>query len=276
MLQRNPGILTAVSSLAVKNKMIIWNRNIAIVNLITNVLLILFYECFAVGQNILRLNTVSNSEAVIELQNIDPIVGLQLTIITKEGISINNLQSINRLENKEWLVNSNIENDTALTFVAINIYLEPLPVGSGSIVKISFSKKNNFSGGSINFRIINVVLSDNKGKSLPFKIIPTENYFATKEPTWEYEYDLKNFPNPFNPKTTITYRIERTAYVRLIIYDALGRMVKTLYDDLQTEGLHSIVWNSTDERNQYVASGTYFYRLVVNGKAITKTLLVEK
>ena len=252
--------------------MIILNRNIAFVN----ILLLLLCECFAVGQNILSLDIVSKGEAVIELQNTDPIAGLQLTITTEEGISFNNLQSINRFENKGWLVNSNIENDTTLTFVAINMRLEPLSAGYGSIARISFSQKNDVSDGSINFKISNVVLSDNKGKSLPFKIQPTVNYFATKNPTWEHEYDLINYPNPFNPKTTIIYRMERTAYVQLIIYDALGRIVKTLYDGFQTEGLHSIEWNSTNEQNQYVTSGAYFYRLIVDGKAITRTLLLEK
>ena len=67
-----------------------------------------------------------------------------------------------------------------------------------------------------------------------------------------------NYPNPFNPSTTIRYDVPRHAQVRLTIYDTLGRLVARLVDSRQTPGIYNVTWNAD------VASGVYFYRLDVD------------
>jgi len=69
---------------------------------------------------------------------------------------------------------------------------------------------------------------------------------------------LPNYPNPFNPRTTITYQIPMAGNVKLMVYDIMGREVVILVDELQQKGLHSIDWNAKDR-----ASGTYFYKLQI-------------
>jgi len=77
-----------------------------------------------------------------------------------------------------------------------------------------------------------------------------------------------SYPNPFLTSTTISYALDQAGPVRLTVYDALGREVRTLVDGQQAVGWHAVVWDGRDAEGQAVASGMYFYRLRV-GEAVT-------
>ncbi len=74
---------------------------------------------------------------------------------------------------------------------------------------------------------------------------------------------LPNYPNPFNPSTTIRFELPYEKRVRLIIYDILGRQVRVLHDGKANAGVHALTWHSTNEQEIPVAAGIYFYRLEV-------------
>ncbi len=74
-------------------------------------------------------------------------------------------------------------------------------------------------------------------------------------------YLSQNYPNPFNPVTTIVFGLEKAGQVDLQIYDASGRLVKTLLGEMKSAGRHEEVWNGTDNLGNQVANGVYFYRL---------------
>jgi hypothetical protein len=67
---------------------------------------------------------------------------------------------------------------------------------------------------------------------------------------------LSNFPNPFNPSTTITYRLPVRCLVDLKVFDVLGREIAALVQGWEDAGIHSVPWDAS-----HCASGTYFYRL---------------
>ena len=91
------------------------------------------------------------------------------------------------------------------------------------------------------------------------------------------EFSLKqNFPNPFNPTTTISYSLPETARVRLDIYNLKGQLVKKLIDSEMAAGPHSVVWNGKDGNDQAVASGVYFYRISSPNNTQTKRMLLMK
>ena len=71
----------------------------------------------------------------------------------------------------------------------------------------------------------------------------------------------QNFPNPFNPSTTIRFSILETANVSIKIYDVLGREISTLVNEVKTPGIYSSVWNGDDNSGNKVSSGIYFYRI---------------
>jgi len=71
----------------------------------------------------------------------------------------------------------------------------------------------------------------------------------------------QNFPNPFNPLTTISYQTPQSATVSLAIYNLFGQKVRTLVSTQQPANYYSVIWNGTNDAGQSVASGIYFYRL---------------
>ncbi|MBS1261017.1 MAG: hypothetical protein MAG453_00336 [Calditrichaeota bacterium] len=84
------------------------------------------------------------------------------------------------------------------------------------------------------------------------------------------------YPNPFNPSTKIGFTIERDAFVRLVVYDVLGREVTRLVHERLRAGEHEVTWNGRSASGLPVASGTYFYRLEVNGELITRSMVLLK
>ncbi|KAA3615123.1 MAG: PKD domain-containing protein [Calditrichaeota bacterium] len=79
----------------------------------------------------------------------------------------------------------------------------------------------------------------------------------------------QNFPNPFNPKTIIAYRLKSNSYVELAVYNVVGQKVKTLVNQNESKGFKEVNWNGKDALGNLVGSGLYFYSLVVkNGSNI--------
>ena len=76
----------------------------------------------------------------------------------------------------------------------------------------------------------------------------------------------QNYPNPFNPETQIKYQLPEAGDVRLIIYDILGREVRTLVNKKQETGFYNLIWNSRNEYGNRVSTGMYFFRIDVDGE----------
>ena len=75
-------------------------------------------------------------------------------------------------------------------------------------------------------------------------------------------FDLQqNFPNPFNPSTTITYSLPTDCQVKLQVFDILGQEVATLVNNHNDAGIHKVIWNGKDRTGHTVASGIYIYRI---------------
>ena len=86
----------------------------------------------------------------------------------------------------------------------------------------------------------------------------------------------QNFPNPFNPTTTIHYGIPTVSKVQLIIYDILGREVVTLLNEIKPAGYHQIVWEGKDNFGKSVGSGIYIYKINVGNFQNTKKMVLLK
>jgi len=82
---------------------------------------------------------------------------------------------------------------------------------------------------------------------------------------------FQNFPNPFNPSTQIKYSTPVPGIVSITVYDILGREVKTLVNEYQDSGLHSIMFDA-----QYLPSGIYFYKIISGKYSSTKKLVLMK
>jgi len=87
---------------------------------------------------------------------------------------------------------------------------------------------------------------------------------------------LRNYPNPFNPATTIMFETEVAGKIQLEIYNVKGQKVKTLLNEEMEVGNHSIIWEGKDDENNKVSSGMYFYKISVNGKHKAKKMIMLK
>jgi hypothetical protein len=85
-----------------------------------------------------------------------------------------------------------------------------------------------------------------------------------------------NHPNPFNPATTISFTLPSETEVQVSIFDAAGRLVKTLQVGTMSAGHNGLQWNGTDERGQPVSSGVYFCCLRAEGRVMTQKLTLVR
>jgi hypothetical protein len=83
-------------------------------------------------------------------------------------------------------------------------------------------------------------------------------------------------PNPFNPQTRIDYELAATGQASLRIYDATGRLVRTLADGVRPAGAHAAIWDGRDTAGRVLASGIYFCRLETPGFMTTRKLMLLK
>ena len=86
----------------------------------------------------------------------------------------------------------------------------------------------------------------------------------------------QNYPNPFNPSTLIRYNLPTDGLVNITIYDMIGRVAKTLVNKPQTAGYKSIHWNATNDKNEPVPAGLYFYTIQTSEFRQTRKMVLLK
>lgn len=85
-----------------------------------------------------------------------------------------------------------------------------------------------------------------------------------------------NYPNPFNPTTTISFEIPEAGLVKVEIFNILGQRVKSLVSDYKAPGRYSVIWDGRNEAGQEVSSGVYFYRLQESERTDIRKMLLLK
>jgi hypothetical protein len=97
---------------------------------------------------------------------------------------------------------------------------------------------------------------------------------AIETPT---EYALsQNYPNPFNPTTNINISLPDNTSVVLRVYDILGRVVRTMIDQVIPAGYYRLTWDGTDDVGRQLPSGIYIYRLTTDKFVNTRKMLLMK
>lgn len=106
---------------------------------------------------------------------------------------------------------------------------------------------------------------------IPVKIVDVETQ------SLPVSYSLsQNFPNPFNPTTSIEFSLPHSGYVTMDVFDIRGRKVTTLISEDMAAGVKRVDWDGRDHTGNEVASGVYFYRLRVNEFSQTRKMLLLK
>jgi hypothetical protein len=104
--------------------------------------------------------------------------------------------------------------------------------------------------------------------SLAFNEMATS---AEKIVTIPQTYQLTNYPNPFNPTTTINYQIPSDGYINLVVYDMLGRELEVIESGFKKAGSYNFLFNAEN-----YSSGTYFYSITTSQGTLTKKMLLIK
>ncbi len=138
-----------------------------------------------------------------------------------------------------------------------------------------------FSEVRIRFRLVTDASGTAPGWSVDdIEIHPTEVPTAVAEqpsqglPT-EYAL-LGNYPNPFNPETTIEYQLPRPGRVQVAIYNLAGQLIRTLFDAQQPAGRFKLNWEGKDDFGNSVASGEYLYQLHAGDFSMTKKMILVR
>nr|MCS5662080.1 T9SS type A sorting domain-containing protein [Dehalococcoidia bacterium] len=85
-----------------------------------------------------------------------------------------------------------------------------------------------------------------------------------------------NFPNPFNPVTTLRYDLPEHSHVTLTVYDMLGKDIIRLVQTTQEAGFKSVQWNATDNMGRPVSAGVYIYQIEAEDIIRTKKMVLLK
>ena len=86
----------------------------------------------------------------------------------------------------------------------------------------------------------------------------------------------QNFPNPFNPQTTISFDLPNATEVKLTVYNMLGQKIRTLADQRLDAGQHQVLWDGRSDNGDAVASGIYLYRLEADSFVTSKKMILLK
>ena len=107
------------------------------------------------------------------------------------------------------------------------------------------------------------------------EVLPPTVVAETRDAALPQYFHLdSNFPNPFNPNTTIRFALPANVQVELTLYDMAGQKVATLLSGPRQAGIYSLQWDGRDDQGRELASGVYFYRLQAGAQVETRKLLL--
>lgn len=89
-------------------------------------------------------------------------------------------------------------------------------------------------------------------------------------------FSARNYPNPFNPETTISYNLPKAGAVKVEVYNLRGQLVKTLVNEVQSEGNQKVIWEGNNNQDKQVSSGIYLYKIKSRGEEINGKMLLIK
>jgi hypothetical protein len=120
----------------------------------------------------------------------------------------------------------------------------------------------------------NITIGENETVIIDFEYGFTGTSNENSVPKLTKLYD--NYPNPFNPATTISFDLDQSNFIQLSVFNVKGQLVKQLINSTLDAGNYNITWNGKDENNRSVASGIYFYRLKSGNEIYTKKMILLK
>jgi hypothetical protein len=144
--------------------------------------------------------------------------------------------------------------------------------GSATLVNYTTNVAMNVSGSPHVYYFVTATdFSGNEGK--PAIVNSLSGVGGTPA---SYVLSVSNYPNPFNPRTTVKYTVPSRGHVRIDVYDASGAHVRTLFNGERNAGAYATDWDGLAENRSAVGSGIYFARITHHGATQTKKMALLK
>jgi hypothetical protein len=106
---------------------------------------------------------------------------------------------------------------------------------------------------------------------------PTQSSVEDESPNIPLTTQLyDNYPNPFNPTTTIRFDLAKAGPVKILIYNSIGQKVRTLFDGTQQAGKYDFIWDSRNDHGNRVGTGVYFFKMIADNYQMTKKMVLIK
>ena len=211
-------------------------------------------------------------DLVIELQDPDASRwGFEFTVIDGNGDAIGSLASldgntqVSTAGGRDYAKHTTAGTQSGTTGSASWTVRWTAPAeGSGEASIYVAGNAANGNGGSSGDHIYadSASWSENTTSSAPLVLAPARL--------------LPNYPNPFNPRTTIAFELDEPRQVNLAIYSLDGRLVRQLENGLRGEGSHEYPWDGMDATGRAMPSGTYFYRLQAGDVSQARTMVLVR
>ncbi len=145
-----------------------------------------------------------------------------------------------------------------MTVLVINLSGDYLELPEGSFVSFPVEMAEELINGQMQFDFVSAVAAGPNGQNITTSSRSTS---IDLNPVPESYALHQNFPNPFNPATSIRFDLKDAGIVDIAVYNLLGQKVKTLVNGDLTAGYHDVVWNGTDNHGAQVGAGVYIYSL---------------
>ena len=207
-----------------------------------------------------------------------------------DTINITNTNLINTF-NFKWSESKDVDGDTIIYLLDAKIGLTPwqeinegidstnLIVTYKDFLDGAFENFPTVSAATVQFRIsatdgIDTVRASNANRIL---YINRYDYLSTVNEQIPTEFALyENYPNPFNPTTTLRFDLPEVSDVRVVIYNMLGQKIKTFNMNSISAGSHSIRWNATNDMGDPVGAGVYLYQFQAKDFVKTRKMILPK
>ncbi len=160
---------------------------------------------------------------------------------------------------------------------------EPSLKGAGNsshIINYTFTDRSVINGTTYWYKLVDVDMNGLRSEHGPVHATPKATAADPADYSVPQAFFIKNYPNPFNPSTTIVFDLssfnENEIPVNLTIYDVAGEKILTLFEGNLNSQMHLFTWNGKDANGQPVPSGLYFYTFQSPVKSVTKKMILTR
>lgn len=179
-------------------------------------------------------------------------------------------------ESNNYIYQIDIEQEGSFDWLSVFPDASNIPPNSTVDVELTFDATDLESGI---YEVNLLIYSNDPNQPLiivPVSLTVTEDNYSYENEVISIKHQLSNYPNPFNPTTTISFSTPEESNVELTIFDIKGQKIKTLVNSNLDDGNHTVIWIGDDDNGKPVSTGVYFYRLKSGKFEQTKKMLLIK